>query len=121
MCIRDRGSWAAYEDQMLGLLRTCDDDITSAQTALDQQKGQLENDTAKLTELKSMQVKRDALFAGKLISEIAADELRPEIAGLAQDLVTCRKLIQMDEATLASRIKERQDLQQGLKLSLIHI
>ena len=111
------GSWAAYEEQMLGLLRTSDDDITSAQTALDQQKGQLTSDTAKLTELKSMQIKRDALFAGKLISEIEADQLRPEIAGLEQDLVTCQKLIQMDEATLASRIKERQELQQGLKLA----
>ena len=111
------GSWAAYEEQMLGLLRTCDDDIASAQATLDQQKGQLESDTAKLTELKSMQTKRDALFASKLISEIEADELRPEIAGLEQDLITCRKLIQMDEVTLASRIKERQDLQQGLKLA----
>jgi multidrug resistance efflux pump len=111
------GSWAAYEEQMIGLLRSCDDDIASAETALDQQKGQLESDTARLAELKSMQAKRDALFASKLISEIEDDTLRPEIAGLEKDLITCHQLIQMDEATLASRQKERQDLQQGLKLA----
>jgi len=111
------GSWAAYEEQMLGLLRSCDDDIASAETALDQQQGRLESDTARLTELKSMQTKRDALFAGKLITELEEDALRPEMAGLAKDLVTDQQLIQMDEVTLAARKKERRDLQQGLKLA----
>jgi multidrug resistance efflux pump len=111
------GSWEAYEEQMLGLLRSCDDDIASAETALDQQKGRLESDSARLAELKSMQTKRDALFAGKLITEIEEDALRPEMAGLEKDLVTDQQLIQMDEVTLAGRKKERQDLQQGLKLA----
>ena len=111
------GSWAAYEEQMLGSLRSCDNEIASAETALDQQKGQLASDTARLAELKSMQAKRDALFASKLISEMEDDTLRPEIAGLEKSLITCAQLIQMDEATVASRKKERQDLQQGLKLA----
>ena len=111
------GSWEAYEEQMLGLLRSCDDDIASAETALDQQKGRWESDSARLAELKSMQTKRDALFAGKLITEIEEDALRPEMAGLAKELNTDQQLIQMEETTLAGRKKARQDLQQGLKLA----
>ena len=111
------GSWAGYEEQMLTLLRTCDDDIASAEAAITQQKGQLESDTAKLTELKSMQTKRDALFTSKLISEVEDDVLRPEIAGLEKDVITCGQLIKMYETTLASRKKERDDLQHGLKLA----
>jgi len=111
------GSWAGYEEQMLSLLRSYDDDIESAEAAMAQQKGQLDSDSAKLAELKTMQTKRDALFANKLISEVEDDALRPEIAGLEKDMASCRQLIQMDETTLASRKKERQDLQQGLKLA----
>jgi multidrug resistance efflux pump len=111
------GSWAGYEEQMLGLLRSYDDDIASAEAAMAQQQGQLDSATAKLAELKSMQAKRDALFANKLINEMEDDALRPEIAGLEKDVASCRQLIQMDETTLASRKKERQNLQQGLKLA----
>jgi multidrug resistance efflux pump len=111
------GSWAGYEEQMLGLLRTCDDDIASAEASVAQQKGQWESDTAKLAELKIMQAKRDALFAAKLISEVEADTLRPEIAGLEKEVATCTQLIKMYETTLAARTKERDDLQRGLKLA----
>ena len=76
------GSWAGYEEQMLSLLRSYDDGIASAEAALAQQKGQLDSDAAKLAELKTMQARRDALFANKLISEVEDDALRPEIAGL---------------------------------------
>jgi multidrug resistance efflux pump len=110
------GSWAAYEGQMLGVLRACNDDITAAETEIAEQKGQLDSDAAKLAELKSMQAKRDALFAGKLIPEMEDDALRPEIAGLEKQVVTCGQLIKTYETTLASRKKERDDLQQGLKL-----
>ena len=111
------GSWATYEEQMLSLMRTCDDDITATEAAIAQEQGQLESDTAKLTELKSMQVKRDALFAGKLITELEDDALRPEIAGLEKSVETCAQLIKTYQITLASRKKERDDLQQGLKLA----
>lgn len=111
------GSWAGYEEQMMGLLRSYDDDITSAEAALAQQQGQLASETAKLAELKSMQAKRDALFASKLINAMEDDTLRPEIAGLEKSVASCRQVIQMDEVTLASRQKERQNLQQGLKLA----
>ena len=110
-------SWAGYEEQMLSLLRSYDQDITSAEATLAQQHGQLDSQTAKLAELKAMQAKRDALFANKLINEMEADTLRPEIAGLEKDVASCQQLIQMDETTLASRKKERQNLQQSLKLS----
>ncbi|MGA2247404.1 MAG: biotin/lipoyl-binding protein [Verrucomicrobiota bacterium] len=110
------GSWAAYEEQMLSLLRTCDDDIMATEAAIAQQKGLLESDAARLAELKSMQAKRDALFAGKLITEVEDDALRPEIAGLEKEVATCEQLIKTDETTLVSRKKEREDLQQGLKL-----
>ena len=111
------GSWAGYEEQMLSLLRSYDEGIASAEAAMAQQQGQLDSDSAKMAELKSMQAKRDALFANKLISEMEDDTLRPEIAGLEKDVASCRQLIQMDEATLASRKKERQNLQQSLKLA----
>jgi len=111
------GSWAGYEEQMLSLLRNCDDDIASAEAAITQEKGQLDSDTAKLAELKSMQAKRDALFANKLINELEDDALRPEIAGLEKDVTTCGQLIKMYEATLVSRKKERDDLQHSLKLA----
>jgi multidrug resistance efflux pump len=109
-------SWASYEQQMLGLLRTSDDDITAAETAIAQEQGQLESDSAKLAELKTMQTKRDALFAGKLITELEDDVLRPEIAGLEKSVQTCAQLIKTYETTLAERKKGRDDLQQGLKL-----
>jgi multidrug resistance efflux pump len=110
------GSWAGYEEQMLSLLRSYDDGIASADTALAQQKGQLDSDSAKLAELKTMQAKRDTLFTNKLISEVEDDMLRPEIAGLEKDVISCQQLIQMDITTLAGRKKQRQDLQQSLKL-----
>lgn len=110
------GSWASYEEQMLSLLRSYDDGIASAETAIAQQQGQMDSDSAKLAELKAMQAKRDALFANKLISEEEDDALRPEIAGLEKDVASCRDLIGMDETTLAARKKERQDLQHSLKL-----
>jgi HlyD family secretion protein len=110
------GSWATYEEQMLGLMRTCDDDIAAAEAAIAQEQGQLESDTAKLGELKTMQGKRDALFASKLITELEADALRPEIAGLEKSVATCAELIKTYRTTLKSRQKERDDLQRGLKL-----
>jgi multidrug resistance efflux pump len=110
-------SWAGYEEQMLNLLRSSDDDITGAETAIAQQKGLLDSDVAKLAELKTMQAKRDALFANKLISEVEDDVLRPEIAGLEKDVASCGKLIKINETTLASRKKEREDLQHSLKLA----
>ncbi|HTV62780.1 MAG TPA: biotin/lipoyl-binding protein [Verrucomicrobiae bacterium] len=111
------GSWAGYEEQMLDLLRDCNNDIAGTEAAVVQVNGQLDSDTAKLAELKPMQAKRDALFANKLITEIEDDELRPEIAGLEKDVVACGQMIKMDETTLANCKKERDDLQQGLKLA----
>ncbi len=110
-------SWAAYEGQMLNLLRSSDDDIANTDATITQEKGQLESDSAKLAELKTMQSKRDALFANKLITEVEDDALRPDIAGLEKDVAACGQLIKMNETTLASRQKERDDLQQGLKLA----
>jgi len=109
------GSWAGYEQQMLGLLRSYDNDITSAEAALAQQQGHLDSDFAKLAELKAIQAKRDALFASKLINATDDDALRPEIAGLEKDVVSCRLIIQMDEAALASRKKELNMREQLIK------
>ena len=111
------GSWAGYEQQMLSLVRSYDDNLVSAEAALAQQQGRLDSESAKLAEIKKIQAIRDALLADKLISVVDDDALRPEIAGLEKDLASCRQLIQMDETTVASRKKERQDLQQSLKLA----
>jgi multidrug resistance efflux pump len=110
------GSWASYEDQMLGLLRTSDDDIAAAEAAIAEEKGQLESGTAKLNELKAMQAKRDGMYASKLITQLEDDALRPEIAGLEKSVATCEQMIKTYETTLASRKKQRDDLQHGLKL-----
>ena len=109
-------SWDAYEGQMLNLLRSSDDDIANTEAAIMLEKGQLDSDSAKLAELKTMQSKRDVLFSNKLITEVEDDELRPEIAGLEKDVAACEQLIKMNQTTLANRQKERSDLQQGLKL-----
>jgi multidrug resistance efflux pump len=111
-----QNSWAAYEEQMLSLVRTCDNEIASTETTIAQQKAQKEADLAKLGELRSMQSKRDALFKSKLISEVEDDALRPEIAGLEKSVAAYDPLITMFESTLERRKKDRTDLQQSLRL-----
>ena len=110
------GSWATYEEQMLGLVRTFDNEISSAQALIAQQKAQRDSDLAKLAELKSMQSKRDELFKSKLICEVEDDALRPETAGLAKAVASYAPLIAMYERTLERRQKDRDDLQQSLRL-----
>ncbi len=111
------GSWAAYEAQMLSLMRTFEDEISSAQVLIDQQTRQKDSDAAKLAELKSMQSKRDELFKNKLISEVEADALRPEIAQLEKNVAADAPLIAMYERTLERRQKDREALRQSLRLA----
>jgi len=110
------GSWAAYEEQMLSLVRTADNDIASAQVLIAQQNDQKDTEAAKLAELKAMQSKRDELFRNKLISEVEDDALRPEIAGLERSIAGYAPLISMYTSTLERRKKDRDDLQQSLRL-----
>ena len=110
------GSWATYEAQMLSLVRGAEDEIASAQASIDQQNGQRDSDTAKLAELKSMQSKREELFKNKLISETEADALRPEIAGLEKSVPAYATVISLLEKTLERRKKDRENLQQSLRV-----
>jgi len=111
-----QGSWASYDAQMLNLSRAVEDDIASAQAAIEQQKKQKESDGAKLSELKSMQGKRDELFKNKLITEIEDDALRPEIAALQNAVAAIDPILALSQQTLERRIKDRASLRQSLRL-----
>ena len=112
-----QGSWAAYDAQMLSLVRAVEDDISGAQVSIDQQKKQRDSDVAKLAELKNMQSKRDELFKNKLINEVEDDALRPEIAGLETTIAAASPLIAICEQTLERRQKDREALRQSLHLA----
>jgi multidrug resistance efflux pump len=112
-----QGSWAAYDAQMLNLVRAVEDDISSAQALINQQKEQRDSDVAKLAELKKMQSNRDQLFKNKLISEVEADALRPEIAGLEKTVAADTPLLAMYAQTLERRRKDREVLRQSLRLA----
>jgi multidrug resistance efflux pump len=112
-----QGSWAAYEAQMLNLVRTIEDEISTAQTRLEQQKGQRDSDVAKLAELRVVQTRRDELFKNRLIGEVEAAALRPEIAWLEKTVEAYPAVIARCEQTLERRQRDRQDVRQSLRLA----
>jgi len=70
-------SMAAYQGQMLALVRAVDDEILKAERAIVQQRNQQDSDRAKLAELKTIQAERDKLAKASLIPAQLADALRP--------------------------------------------
>ena len=115
--IAAQGTLAAYEGQMHTLVRTFDDDISRVQVLIEQQKSQRDSDAARLTELKSIQSLRDELFKKKLITEIDADALRPEIAALEKTIGAFPRVISVYEQTLERNKKERDDLRRSLRIA----
>jgi len=106
----------SYQGQMLGMVRTLEDEILKAQEAINLLKNQKESDTAKLLQLKTIQEERDKLAKSSLIPEHLADELRPEIAGLEKQVSAYPAEIAMNERMLAGHRKQRADLQKTLHL-----
>jgi multidrug resistance efflux pump len=106
---------AAYEGQLLGLVRTFDDDILKTQNAIEERKRQEGIDAAKLAELKSIQAARDKASKMNLIVESLADALRPEIAGLEKLLASYPAQIAMYERELAVHLRQRAELYKALR------
>ena len=107
---------AAYQGQMLTLVRTVDDEILKSQHAIELLKSQRESDTAKLAQLKSIQAERDGLAKSKLIPEQLADALRPEIAWLEKQVAAYPDHVAMEERILEEHRRQRAELQRTLHL-----
>ena len=107
---------AQYEGQMQTLVRTFDDEILRTMTTIEQQKNQRDSDSARLTELKSIQAVRDKLYKVNVITEEVCDALRPEIAGLEQVVASYPSSITMQEQAMDDHKKKRADLQKSLRL-----
>jgi multidrug resistance efflux pump len=84
--VRAQSSMAAYQGQMLGMVRTVDDEILKSGRAIAQLKNQQQRDTAKLAQLHGIQAERDKLANSNLIPEPLVDALRPEIAALEEQV-----------------------------------
>ena len=111
-----RNTMTAYQGQMLGLVRTVEDEISKSQHTIELEKNQKESATAKLSQLQTIQAERDKLLKSNLIPEQLADALRPEIAGLEKEVAAYPAQIAMDERTLEGQRKQRADLQKTLHL-----
>jgi len=107
---------AGYQGQMLSLMRAVEDQIAQAQNALTVLSNQQAGDTAKLAQLKSIQADRDKQFKAGLITQHMADELRPEIAFLEQQVAAYPAQIALNQRTLETHCKQRADLQHTLRL-----
>jgi len=107
---------AAYEGQMHSLVRTFVDDVSKTQVLLEQQKGQRDSDVARLAELKRIQSVRDDLYRNKLVAEVVADALRPEIAALERTVATYPTLIATYEGILQDHKKALDDLRHSMRV-----
>lgn len=110
------GTMAAYQGQMLSLVRNSDEEILKTQHSIALQKGQQESDTAKLAQLRTIQAERDKLAMSNLIPEQLADALRPEIAWLEKQVAAYPQNIATEERMLEDQRKHRADLQKTLHL-----
>jgi HlyD family secretion protein len=109
-------SMAAYQGQMLALIRTAEDEILISERALGLKKTEQESDTARLAELKSIQAERDKLFKANLIPEQLADALRPEMVALEKQVAAYPAQISAQQRLLDDQRKHRADLQNTLHL-----
>ena len=107
---------AGYQGQMLSLMQTVEDEISKARSVLAVLTNQLESDTAKLAQLKSIQTEREKQFKSNLITQQLADELRPEIAYLDKQVAAYPAQIALNQRILDSHCKQQADLQHALRL-----
>jgi len=111
-----QGTMAAYQGQMLNLVRTVDEEILNTQHSIALQQSQQASDAAKLAQLHEIQTERDKMAAAKLIAEQIADALRPEIAWLEKQVAAYPEHIAMEQKMLEDQRKHRADLQKTLHL-----
>lgn len=111
-----QGNMASYQGQMLNLAKDVDDEILRSQRAIALLKNQFESDSAKLSELKTIQSEREKLFKSNLIAEELADALRPEIAALEKQVAAYPDDIAMEQRLLDDQQKHRSDVQSTLHL-----
>lgn len=106
-----------YQGQMLGMVRTVEDEILKSEHGLELEKNQMQSAAAKLEQLHSMQAERDKLFKSNLIPLQLADALRPEIASIEKEVAAYPSQIAKDEKALEDQRKHRADLQKTLRLN----
>ena len=107
---------AGYQGQMLGLVRTVDDEILKSKRVLELEKNQRDSAVAKLAQLLAIQAERDKLSKSNLIPEQLADALRPEIAGLEKEVAAYPSQMALDQRALEDQQKHRAELQKTLHL-----
>jgi multidrug resistance efflux pump len=107
---------AGYQGQMMGLVRTADDEILKSKRVLELEKNQRDSAVAKLAQLVAIQAERDKLSKSNLIPEQLADALRPEIAGLDKEVAAYPSQMTMDQRALEDQQKHRAELQKTLHL-----
>ena len=111
-----QNNMAGYQGNMLGQVRTVEDEIVRIQREISLETNQMVRAEAKLAELHSIQAERDKQFKQNLIPEQLADALRPEIADVEKEVAAYPTQIAKDEQSLAEQRKHRDDLQQTLRL-----
>ena len=107
---------ADYQGQMLGLVRTVDDEILKTKRELELEKNQKDSAVAKLAQLQAIQAERDKLSKSNLINEQLADALRPEIAELDKEVAAYPSQMAMDERALEDQKNHRAALQRTLHI-----
>jgi multidrug resistance efflux pump len=111
-----QNTMAGYQGQMLGLVRTVENEILRSQHELELEKSQMASAIAKLDQLHSIQAERDKQFKANLISEELAVALRPEIADMEREVAAYPPQIERDEKALEDQRKHRTDLQKTLRI-----
>lgn len=107
---------AGYQQSMLQLVRQGEMTIKDAEAALEVCKIQQVRDTAELEELTKEQKRRDDLLAKKLISEVEASVLRPQIAAMEHAIAASPALIKVQERRLEEVNKEKEDMKVWLRV-----
>jgi multidrug resistance efflux pump len=107
---------AGYQGQMLGMVRTVEDEIQKSQHNLQLETNQMQSDIARLEQMHTIQTERDKLYKSNLISEQLADTLRPEIADMEKQVAAYPPQMALDQQALADQRKHRDDLQKTLRI-----
>jgi len=107
---------AGYQGEMLGQVRTVEDEIIRVQREIELETNEMVRAVAKLNQLHTIQAERDKQFSQNLIAEQLADALRPEIADVEKEVGAYPSQIAKDEQALADQRKHRNDLQATLRL-----
>lgn len=111
-----QGTLQSYQTATHSLLRQFDTAIEDLLASLKEQEMLQKRDTAELAELKKIQAQRDDLFRRKLITEVDANELRPQIAGLETSVAAYPEMVSALKLRLERARNGRAALGETLKV-----